>query len=100
MTAAEWAHVQIELISLRLNLARGCIRMYSSVGISRSETSLQISGRMSCCFSAGRAFQSEKLSAFRPRFTSLTTNQEAGASLLYQGQTVWLEWQSLQARQC
>src|ERR1700680_2373295 len=33
----------------------------------------------------------------RPSFTWLITNQETGATLEYQGQRVWFEWQSLQA---
>src|SRR5690349_5288292 len=36
--------------------------------------------------------------ALRPRCTSSATSQEAGATWLYQGQTVEFEWQSLHER--
>ena len=94
----ELTHLQIESTSAVVNLARGCASTYSSVGISWSVTSLQISGSTSCCFSGVSDFQSEKFIAPRPLLTSLTTSHDAGATLLYHGQTVRFEWQSLQAR--
>src|ERR1017187_3035409 len=43
-------------------------------------------------------FHAERFRRARAPFTSRASSQDTGATLLYQGQTVWLEWQSPQAR--
>ena len=66
-------------------------------GISPSVTCSQLSPSFLACWSAVYRFQVEKFRCLLPSWTSVTS-QETGAALLYQGQTVSLEWQSEQAR--
>ena len=91
-------HWQTAAISVFLSVAAECMRVYGNPGISPSVTSLQTSERCFFCVSVAYVVHSEKFSAFRPRFTSETTSQDAGATWLYQGHAVRFEWQSLQER--
>lgn len=68
----------------------------------RVSTCLQIASKRSRVYSAGLLVlarsQSEKFTWRRPLSTWSITNQDIGATLLYQGQRVKFEWQSLHPR--
>ena len=61
-------------------------------------TSSQISSSLWSASLRSYCAQSEKFTWLRACSTSSATAHDTGATKLYQGQRVWCEWQSLQAR--
>src|SRR5215472_11341932 len=90
------AQLQINSTSRFESFALRCINVYSGSGILPSDTASQISMRSSaewCSFA-----QSEKSRISRPALTCLETIHDTGATWLYHGQAVRLEWQSWHER--
>src|SRR5215472_16681772 len=90
------AQLQINSTSRFESFALRCIKVYSGSGILLSDTASQISMRSSaewCSFA-----QSEKSRISRPALTCLETIHDTGATWLYHGQVVRLEWQSWHER--
>jgi hypothetical protein len=68
--------------------------VYTDIGILLLVTCSQISFSFLSCLRVVYRPHSERFSSPRPLSTWRTTNHETGATRLYQGHIVWLEWQS------
>jgi len=93
-----FVHWQRAFTSAGDNRAVECISRYCQGGMLPLVTSSQMSFILSSLLYSGYVPHSDRFILLRAPFTSLATNHELGATWLYHGHTVRLEWQSLQER--
>jgi hypothetical protein len=85
-------------LSFSLSLASGCITEYIRGGILAVEISPQMDSNLSRFCRVEYVSHAEKSNFSLPSLTWRAIHQETGPTWLYQGQSVWLEWQLPQAR--